>query len=156
MGVSKVVYGNNTLIDLTADTVTASTLLAGETAHGADGEIITGEYYPPIEEKTPCAYGTFSLGTSRTTVEIGFKAKYLTVLVGDGPSAISTYNADLSTTKARYSGASTETTTYTMSSDSTNYRLHSVTDTGFTVNKRASGVTSKGYYYAIGYPVLVG
>lgn len=103
------------------------------------------------KQSTPVASGTFSLGTSRTTVEIGFKAKYLTVIVGDGPLAISTYNADLSTTKARYSGASTSTTTYTMSSDSTNYRLHEVTDTGFTVNKRASGVSSQGYYYAIGY-----
>ncbi len=42
MAVSKVVYGGNTLIDLTGDTVTASTLLKGSTAHGADGEIITG------------------------------------------------------------------------------------------------------------------
>lgn len=40
--VSKVVYGGNTLIDLTGDTVEASTLLKGTTAHGADGEIITG------------------------------------------------------------------------------------------------------------------
>ncbi len=40
--VSKVVYGGNTLIDLTGDTVEASTLLKGTTAHGADGELITG------------------------------------------------------------------------------------------------------------------
>ncbi len=42
MGVSKVIFGSNTLIDLTSDTVSASNLLAGETAHGADGEPITG------------------------------------------------------------------------------------------------------------------
>lgn len=42
MGVSKVVYGGNTLIDLTADTIKAENLLAGYTAHGADGEVITG------------------------------------------------------------------------------------------------------------------
>lgn len=42
MAVSKVVYGGNTLIDLTGDTVEASTLLKGTTAHGADGELITG------------------------------------------------------------------------------------------------------------------
>lgn len=40
--VSKVVYGGNTLIDLTADTVKADKVLSGYTAHGADGEIITG------------------------------------------------------------------------------------------------------------------
>lgn len=42
MGVSKVVYGNQALIDLTADTVTAADLASGVTAHGADGEQITG------------------------------------------------------------------------------------------------------------------
>ena len=43
MAISKVVYGNNVLIDLTADTVTKDKLLEGFTAHGADGELITGE-----------------------------------------------------------------------------------------------------------------
>lgn len=42
MAVSKVIYGGQTLIDLTADTITADKLLAGTTAHGADGEAITG------------------------------------------------------------------------------------------------------------------
>ena len=42
MAVSKVVYGGNTLIDLTGDTVVASTLLKGTKAHGANGEPITG------------------------------------------------------------------------------------------------------------------
>ena len=42
MGVSKVVYGNRTLIDLTGDTVTAGDLALGVTAHGADVEAITG------------------------------------------------------------------------------------------------------------------
>lgn len=42
MAISKVVYGGNTLIDLTADTIKADKLLEGYTAHGADGEPITG------------------------------------------------------------------------------------------------------------------
>lgn len=42
MAISKVVYGNTTLIDLTSDTVEAAYLKRGETAHGADGELITG------------------------------------------------------------------------------------------------------------------
>ena len=46
MPVSKVVYGDSTLIDLTSDTVTAETLLAGATAHRADGELIPGTYAP--------------------------------------------------------------------------------------------------------------
>lgn len=42
MAISKVVYGGETLIDLTADTVQADKLLKGYTAHGADGEKING------------------------------------------------------------------------------------------------------------------
>lgn len=42
MGKSKIVYGGQTLIDLTADTITKDKLLKGYTAHGADGELING------------------------------------------------------------------------------------------------------------------
>ena len=42
MGVSKVVYNGNTLIDLTSDTVTADKLAKGYTAHTQAGELITG------------------------------------------------------------------------------------------------------------------
>ena len=42
MAISKVVYGGETLIDLTGDTVTADKLLKGYKAHGANGEVITG------------------------------------------------------------------------------------------------------------------
>lgn len=40
--VNKVVYGNDTLVDLTEDSVTANTLLEGETAHSASGAPVTG------------------------------------------------------------------------------------------------------------------
>ena len=39
---NKVVYNGTTLIDLTADTVTADTLMQGYTAHAADGSTIVG------------------------------------------------------------------------------------------------------------------
>lgn len=39
---NKVVYNGTTLIDLTADTVTASTLMQGYTAHDKSGALITG------------------------------------------------------------------------------------------------------------------
>lgn len=42
MAVNKVEYAGNTLIDLTGDTVAADKLLSGVTAHGADGEAVTG------------------------------------------------------------------------------------------------------------------
>lgn len=40
--ISKVIFGDEILIDLTTDTVKADKLLKGYTAHGADGEIVTG------------------------------------------------------------------------------------------------------------------
>ena len=42
MARSKIIYGGEVLMDLTADSVTADKLLVGVTAHGADGELIEG------------------------------------------------------------------------------------------------------------------
>lgn len=42
MAVNKVMLGSETLLDLTGDTVTRDTLLAGHTAHNAAGEQIVG------------------------------------------------------------------------------------------------------------------
>lgn len=42
MGVSKVVYGDNTLVDLTNDSVSETTLAKGVTAHNAAGDQVTG------------------------------------------------------------------------------------------------------------------
>lgn len=44
MPVSKVVYGSNSLIDLTGDTVTSDKLHQNYTAHGADGSLVTGSF----------------------------------------------------------------------------------------------------------------
>ena len=45
---NKIIYGNQTLIDLTQDTITTDKLLAGYTAHDATGAAITGT----IQSKT--------------------------------------------------------------------------------------------------------
>lgn len=42
MGKSKIIYDGQVLIDLTNDTVIADKLLKDYTAHGADGELVTG------------------------------------------------------------------------------------------------------------------
>lgn len=44
MGRSKVIYGGETLIDLTGDNISADKMFVGTTAHGADGEPIAGEF----------------------------------------------------------------------------------------------------------------
>lgn len=57
MAISKVVYGGDVLMDLTADTITKEKLLKGVTAHGADGEAITGtcEYDANTQDATAVA-----------------------------------------------------------------------------------------------------
>ena len=42
MAINKVIFGNTTLIDLTADTITQADLASGVTAHDASGAAITG------------------------------------------------------------------------------------------------------------------
>ena len=40
--INKVIYGNTTLIDLTADTIDAAHLASGYTAHSKSGASVTG------------------------------------------------------------------------------------------------------------------
>ena len=42
MAINKVIYGGNTLIDLTSDTVAAEKMLKGYTAHDKSGTLVTG------------------------------------------------------------------------------------------------------------------
>ena len=60
MAISKVIYGGNTLIDLTADTIKADKLLKGYTAHGANGEPINGS----------CDFDTNTQDATATDAEI--------------------------------------------------------------------------------------
>lgn len=67
MGVSKVIYGNQTVMDISNDTVTPQSLLSGATAHSASGEAISGTANPGHVIKN--ASGT-SL-TQRTILQFG-------------------------------------------------------------------------------------
>lgn len=58
--VSKVIFGGQTIIDLTNDTVTADKLLEGYTAHGADGEVINGS----------CKFDVDSSGATAAVAEV--------------------------------------------------------------------------------------
>lgn len=58
--VNKVIYGGNTLIDLTSDTVTADKILASYTAHAASGAPITGS----------CTYDADTSDATATVAEI--------------------------------------------------------------------------------------
>lgn len=63
MGISKVDFAGNTLVDLTGDSVTPETLLEGATAHNAAGDKIDGAVaVAPASNTTPKAPGTASAG----------------------------------------------------------------------------------------------
>ena len=52
--VNKVLYGNQTVMDISGDTVTASDVASGKTFHDASGAAQTGSYVPPtITDITP-------------------------------------------------------------------------------------------------------
>ena len=53
MAVNKVVLGTETLIDISADTVTKETLAEGVTAHNSAGELIVGEHTCDINKSRP-------------------------------------------------------------------------------------------------------
>ena len=61
MGISKVVYGGETLIDLTSDTVNANNTLVGASGHGADGEPFNGAV----------AFVTYYTGSSAPSASLG-------------------------------------------------------------------------------------
>lgn len=50
--VNKVVFGNDTLLDLTSDTVTANDVVSGVTFHDKTGAPLTGQFSPSIKAKT--------------------------------------------------------------------------------------------------------
>ena len=60
MAYNKVIYGGNTLIDLTGDTVTSATMLAGVKAHDKSGEVIEGT----------CTFDVNSTDATATAAEI--------------------------------------------------------------------------------------
>ena len=82
MAINKVVYGGNTLIDLSNSTVTPETLLEGETAYNAAGELITG---------------TGSLGAVRYDVAQNLtteqKTQARTNIGAEASGAVSTHNS---------------------------------------------------------------
>ena len=112
MAINKVEYNGKTLIDLTNDTVTDNTLIAGATAHSANGEQIVGAFDPTIYlEKTGNASNVttaFVKATARANIATG---EALTISMGK----IAKYFADLK--QVAFSGSATDLTAGTLSAD---------------------------------------
>ena len=67
MGNSKVVFNAKVLIDLTSDTVAAAKLLEGATAHGKDGERVTGKM---LDRNTVGKHGAVGASTYFTSAAV--------------------------------------------------------------------------------------
>lgn len=61
MAISKIEFDGQSLIDLTADTVTAACLQSGYTAHNANGEKITGTLNLPSGSTSITENGTYNV-----------------------------------------------------------------------------------------------
>ncbi len=99
MAINKVIYGGNTLIDLTSDTVTPEDILVGKKAHDKSGEVITGSCdfdanttdataaaSEILSEKTAYVSGQKITGSmvnnGAITKEITVKAEQVTIPIG--------------------------------------------------------------------------
>lgn len=69
MAYSKVILNGTTIMDVTQDTVTAETLLSGETATKADGTRTTGTYTPSGGSSELCVFS--EIPYANTDVSVG-------------------------------------------------------------------------------------
>lgn len=127
MAINKVVYGQNTLIDLTSDTVSGGKMLSGTTAHDKSGSAIVGS----IPSKSS---QTYTPGTSNQTIPAN---QYLTgaqTILGDANLIASNIKKDVNIfgVTGTYSGGSA-VQTYT-GTFSTNNNGYASANCGFTPN----------------------
>ena len=67
MAINKVIYGGDTLIDLTSDTVEASDVMAGVSFHSADGVARVGSYVPSVTLSACSAKGSANVTLNQNT-----------------------------------------------------------------------------------------
>ena len=104
--ISKVVYGNETLIDLTDDTVAAAALLRGYTAHGADGAPITGSCQYDADTKDATANANDIL-SGKTAYKNGAKITGSMTNVGKQTSVLADKSTPVSITAGYHDGSGT-------------------------------------------------
>lgn len=147
MAINKVVYGGNTLVDLTGDTVTADKILSGYTAHDKSGASITGSYVPVAGDTL--FVGEMTTGSSNAT-SISFTGlpaepkAFAVIKMGDLKSASTRYILDVWYTESIgvrnhtvYKSGSTTTVytyttmTYTYSNGTLTIKTASTSNTGY-------------------------
>lgn len=105
---------------------------------------------PPSVGNVKVGYVQLSTSAS-TTVNLGWHPKYISLLITktNGVGATTVYNEDaLGTSYVAVAGDGSSLSRASLP-NSNNYRIGSVSDTGFTINKVTSGYTDA-YYFALG------
>lgn len=104
--ISKVVYGNTTLIDLTDDTVVASALLSGYTAHAKDGAPVTGSCTYDADTRDANATANDIL-SGKTAYKNGSKITGQMTNVGKQTSTITARDSAVSINAGYHDGSGT-------------------------------------------------
>lgn len=99
MAVNKVVYGGETLVDLTGDTVTPETMLVGATAHNRSGEQIAGA----VDLSTKADKADLTAHIDNTSNPHGVTAEQIGALsLSGGTMTGALYGTDLGSDAARF------------------------------------------------------
>ena len=106
--ISKVIYGNTTLIDLTSDTIDAAHILSGYTAHGADGAPITGSCTYDADTSDATATVSEILAT-KTAYKNGSKLTGTMPNIGAQTGTISTKAGSVSISQGYHDGSGSVT-----------------------------------------------
>ena len=102
MAINKVIYGGNTLIDLTGDSVTKDKLLAGYTAHDKSGEVIEGTCLFDVDSTDATATAAEILN-GQTAYARGNKVSGTMKNNGAVSEEITRFQSVITTAQARYS-----------------------------------------------------
>lgn len=123
MSINKVIYGDSTLIDLTSDSVTASALMSGVTAHDSSGALVTGT----IAAKTSA---DITVAGPTVTVPSGYYGSSVSTNVASGSAKVNSVVAAMNPT---------------ISFDSNTGIFSAINRSGFVV----SGTVTSGYITSI-------
>ena len=159
MAVSKVVYAGSTLIDLTADTVTADSLLKGVTAHDKTGKAVTGTLVQEGGGSDNIITGEFTPANSDNVSGGSIK-----VIVPRLPRAVIVWTENIGTNVDRYapqavSAVNPNATLAASQSAVVSARYKSSTNSGTTLSQAAAWsayvwgnyttTNASNYYYSI-------
>lgn len=152
MSINKVQFDGNTLIDLSSDTVEASKLLRGYTAHNSSGDIITGSYDPPTTDTSRVWKFTQATDSSEgATIPILNSDSWLAAHKSDTSLVMNICSLSTITETAKYVYMWTQTNYEIFTSSSSKYgrmitsqqSASTITQNGF--SQPISSATSQGF-----------